>query len=169
MRTAALALTLFSAAYLLHWAVWRTKVPRRQSAALLAILLGTLPAGLAIVTFVPALQILRPHGIWELVQVSTFHVAMSLAYVVAYSAIAARSPSMTLLMYVADSGSRGRTHAELQAVLCGEDPVALRLGALLDDQMISEERGEYVLTSKGWAWSRGFGAFRKLLGMEIGG
>jgi hypothetical protein len=164
-----LALTLFLAAFLLHWAVWRIRVPRRQSAALLAILLAALPVGLALVTFVPALQVLRPRGFWEVVQVGTFHVAMSLAYVVAYSAIEGRSPSMTLLTCVADARGRGRTRAEIQAVLRGDDPVALRLRALLSDRMIAEEDGEYVLTAKGWAWSRCFGAFRNLLNMEKGG
>ena len=116
MRIAWLALTLFLAAFVLHWAVWRIRVPRRQSAALLVILLGSLPIGLALVTFVPALQFLRPHGMWELVQVVTFHVAMTLAYVVAYSAIEGRSPSMTLLGYVADARGGGRTRAELLSV-----------------------------------------------------
>jgi hypothetical protein len=169
MRIAALALTLFLAAFVLHWAVWRIRVPRRQSAALLAILLAALPAGLALVTFVPALQYLRPHGIWEFVQVGTFHVAMTLAYVVAYSAIEGRSPSMTLLTYVADARGSGRTRADLAAVLRGDDPVALRLNALLDDRLIVEKKGEYVLTRKGWAWSRCFGTFRNFLNMEKGG
>lgn len=169
MRIAVLALTLFPAALALHWAVWRIRIPRRQSAALLAILLGALPAGLALVSFVPALQILRPHGFWEVVQVCTFHVAMSLAYVVAYSAIEGRSPSMTLLTCVADARGHGRTRAELQTALCGDDPVTLRLRALLNDGLIVEEDGELVLTAKGWAWSRCFGTFRNLLNMKKGG
>ena len=169
MRIAALAMTLFLAAFLLHWAVWRIRVPRRQSAALLAILLAALPSGLALVWFVPALHILRPHGFWEVVQVCTFHVAMTLAYVVAYSAIEGRSPSMTLLTYVADAGGSGRTRAELADVLRGDDPVVLRLNALLGDRLIVEKDGEYALTAKGWAWSRCFGTFRNLLCMEKGG
>ena len=94
---------------------------------------------------------------------------MTLAYVVAYSAIEGRSPSMTLLTCVADARGRGRTRAELQSVLSGDDPVALRLGALLVDGLIAEENGEYVLTPKGRAWSHCFGTFRNLLGMEKGG
>ena len=169
MRIAALALILFLAAFVLHWIVWRIRVPRRQSAALLIILLATLPAGLALVTFVPVLQILRPHGFWEVVQVCIFHVAMTLAYVVAYSAIEGRSPSMTLLTYVADARGCGRTRAELQAALRGDDPVSLRLGALQGDHLIVQENSEYVLTAKGRAWSRCFGIFRNLLNMEKGG
>ena len=169
MRTAALALTLFSAAFLLHWVLWRIRVPRRQSAVLLAILLAALPVGLVAVTFVPALQFLRPHGFWEVLQVCTFHIALTLAYVVAYSAIEGRSPSMTLLSYVADAGGRGRTRAELAAVLRGDDPVTLRLEALVRDNMIAGEGDSYALTAKGWAWARCFGTFRSLLKMQKGG
>lgn len=169
MRIAALALTLFSAAFLLHWVLWRVRVPRRQSAALLAVLLAALPLGLAAVTFVPALQFLRPHGWWEVFQVCAFHIALTLAYVVAYSAIEGRSPSMTLLSYVADARGQGRTRAELEAVLRGDDPVTLRLEALVRDNMIAGDGDSYALTAKGWAWARCFGAFRNLLKMQKGG
>jgi hypothetical protein len=169
MRVAALALALFSAGFLLHWVLWRIRVPRRQSAALLAILLAALPVGLATVTFVPALQFLRPHGVWEVVQVSTFHIALTLAYVVAYSAIEGRSPSMTLLSYAADARDNGRTRAELEAVLRGDDPVTARLDALVRDNMIGRDGDCYALTAKGWAWARCFGSFRSLLKMQKGG
>jgi hypothetical protein len=40
---------------------------------------------------------------------------------------------------------------------------------LLGDRLIVEKDGEYELTAKGWAWSRCFGTFRRLLAMEKGG
>jgi hypothetical protein len=169
MRVAALALTLFSAAFLLHWVLWRIRVPRRQSAVLLGIFVAALPVGLAAVTFVPALQFFRPYGIWEVVQVSIFQIAMTLAYVVAYSAIEGRSPSMTLLSYVADSRGQGRTRAELETVLRGDDPVTARLDAMVRDNMIEQDGNDFLLTSKGWTWARCFGAFRGLLQMRKGG
>ncbi len=169
MRIAALELTLFSAAFLLHWILWRIRVPRRQSAVLLAVLLAALPVGLAVVTFMPALQLFRPHGFWQFVQVSTFHIALTLAYVVAYSAIEGRSPSMTLLSYVADARGKGRSRAELEAVFRDDDPVTLRLEALVRDNMIARDGSGYVLTAKGWGWARCFGTFRSLLKMQKGG
>lgn len=169
MRVAALALTLFSAAFALHWILWRIRVPRRQSAVLLAVLLAALPVGLAAVTFVPALLFFRPHGLWEVAQVCVFHLALTLAYVVAYSAIEGRSPSMTLLSFVADARGQGRTRADLEAVLRGDDPVTLRLEALVRDNMIAGGGDGYALTAKGWVWARCFGAFRSLLKMRKGG
>lgn len=169
MCACGLALTLFFAAFVLHWVLWRIRVPRRQSAVLLAVLLAALPAGLAAVSLIPALQSLRPQGFWELMQVGTFHISMSLAYVVAYSAIEGRSPSMTLLGFVADARGRGRSRAELEAILRSEDPATARREALVRDGLIAVDGNEYVLTEKGRAWARCFGAFRNLLKMNKGG
>jgi hypothetical protein len=169
MRIAGLAFALFLAAFLLHWIIWRIRIPRRQSAALLLILLGTLPAGLAAVALVPAWQAFGPRGFWEYFQVAIFHAALSLAYVVAYSAIEGRSPSMALLVYVADAGGQGRTREQLASLLRGENPVAARLQAMLRDKMVVQSGSHFVLTVKGWAWARSLGAFRGFLGMEKGG
>ena len=169
MRITSLAFGLFLAAFLLHWIVWRIRIPRRQSAALLVILLGTLPVGLAAVILVPALQGFGPIGFWEVLHVSTFHVAMSLAYIVAYSAIEGQSPSMALLVHVADARGRGCTREELQAVLRKSDPVATRLDAMLRDGMVEQWDGQCKLTAKGWAWARCLGSCRLFLRMEKGG
>jgi hypothetical protein len=169
MRIAGLGFGLFLAALLLHWILWRIRIPQRQTAALLVILLGSLPIGLAAAGPVPGLAFFGPLGFWEVVHVATFHVALSLAYVVAYSAIEGRSPSMALLAYVADGGGRGRTREELESLLRGENPVAARLDAMLRDKMVVLRGGRFVLTAKGWAWARGLGGFRRFLGLKKGG
>jgi hypothetical protein len=98
-----------------------------------------------------------------------FHVAMSLAYVVAYSAIEERSPSQTLVAHVADFQGKGRTREELVQVLKGLAPVESRLSAMLRDNMVSEIDGVYHLTPKGWKWAKVFSCWRRLLGMGKGG
>jgi hypothetical protein len=169
MRIASLAFALFSAAFLLHWLVWRIRIPRRQTAAILLILLGSLPAGLAAVIWLPALAWIGPLSFWEILHVAEFHIALSLAYVVAYTAIEGRSPSMALLVYVADADGRGRTREELESLLRDENPVEARLRAMLLDQMVVREADSFRLTPKGWAWAHSLGSFRALLKMEKGG
>ena len=72
------------------------------------ILLATLPAGLAAVGLLPSLKtFFGPLGFWQCLHVAIFHVAMSLAYVVVYYGLEERSPSMTILAYVADAGQQG--------------------------------------------------------------
>jgi len=169
MKTAGLAVGLFLAAFLLHWIIWRITIPRRQSAALLVILLGTLPVGLAAVTYVPALRPLGPLSPWQCLHVAIFHVTMSLGYVVAYSALEERSPSMTLLTFVADAGTQGRTLHELKAVLASAQPVENRLRAMLRDHMVVETPTSYQLTAKGRIWAQVFSRWLRLMGMTRGG
>ena len=94
----------------------------------------------------------------------------SLAYVVAYSAIEGRSPSMALLVYVADARGQGRTRDELEGLLRGENPVSARLQAMLLDKMVVENGGCIMLTAK----RLGVGSKprcvppQKFLGMEKG-
>ena len=51
-------------------------------------------------------------------------------------------------------GGRGSSRAELEAVLRGDDPVTLRLEALVRDNMIAGDGNGYALTAKGWGWAR---------------
>lgn len=98
-----------------------------------------------------------------------FHVAAMLAYVVAYSAIEERSPSMTILSYVADSYHRGRSRRELESVLMDISPVDRRLAAMIRDKMVQEDHATLMLTLKGQSWAKLFSAWRRLLGFRLGG
>lgn len=169
MRIAGLAFGLFLAAFLLHWIIWRIRIPRRQSAALLVIFLGMLPAGLLLLAFLPGLAGLAAVGPWQCLHVAVFHVAMTIGYVVNYSGLEGRSPSMTLLVFVADARGKGRTREELFDVLRGDCPVETRLEAMIRDNMVTCQNGTYVLTTKGCAWARVFGQWRDLLNLPKGG
>jgi hypothetical protein len=169
MKIACVAAGLFSFAFFLHWIVWRIKIPSRQTAALLLILLGVLPVGLVAIGVLPRLQSFAPVGFWEYLHVSIFHVAMSLAYVVAYSALEQRSPSMTVLVFVAASRRQGRTREELVDLLKGMLPVEARLDAMLRDGMLADVNDIYQLTAKGRLWDYCFAAWRRLTKLSKGG
>ena len=169
MRIAELALAQFSIAFLVHWLLWRVKVPRRQTAALLAILLGMLPLGLAAMSWGPGARLAGPLGLWQYTQIAVFHVALSLAYVVAYSALEEQSPSMTLLLQVARAKPRGQTREELAALLEGRSPAEARLDAMLRDKMVTRSDGQYRLTTKGTLWAAVFSCWLRLLKMDKGG
>lgn len=169
MKLALFAFGLFSAGFLLHWVWWRIRIPTRQSATILLLLLGTLFVGLAVAPYLSALEGYRPRNFWEVLHVATFHIAMTLAYIVAYSALEARSPSMTLLTHVADSGEAGRSEEELFAVLGGMTPIEARLVAMSRDKMILLESGSCVVTPKGRVWAQAFGSWRRLILLNKGG
>lgn len=167
VRVLSIALACFAAGFLIHWLVWRVRIPTRQTAWLLAIFSGTLAAALATAPWWPLAW--RFANAWEVLHVVIFHVAAMLAYVVAYSAIEERSPSMTILSRVADAGSRGQSREELQALLVGVSPVEIRVAAMLRDGMIREEAGRLMLTAKGRTWAGTFTTWRRLLRFELGG
>jgi len=172
MRVLCIAVTIFAVGFTLHWLWWRVRIPRRQSATLLVIFSGTLVAGLVALSLHAAdgeqrFWVLR--NAWEAAHVACFCVAAMLAYVVAYSALEERSPSMTILTRVADSGQRGQSREELQAMLLDVSPVEVRLAAMLRDGMVREEADSAVLTPKGWAWANTFSAWRRLLRFRLGG
>ena len=169
MRIASLAIGLFLAAFLIHWIVWRVRIPRRQTRALLLILLGMLPVGFAAALLVPALQGVAALGLWGWLQIAVFHVAMSLAYIVAYSSLEEPSPSMTLLLRVADAGKKGCAREDLVALLQGVSPVEVRLAAMVRDTMVADLGGIYRLTPKGRIWAEVFSWWLRFLKMDKGG
>ena len=169
MRIAGLAIGLFLAALLLHLIIWRIRIPRRQSAALLVILLAALPLGLATDAWIPFWKPSGPLGFWQYVHIAVFYCTMSLGYVVAYSALEERSPSMTLLTFVADAGPRGRTRPELEQTLARANPVENRLEAMIRDHMVVRTHNGYQLTRKGRIWARTFSCWLRWIGAARGG
>lgn len=168
MRVAVAATFLFGAAFAVHLIVWRIRVPRRQSAALLVIFLGSLVAGLVTLrcsdTGNP-----RRWGFWACGHIAEFHIAMSLAYVVFYSAIEEPSPTLTVMTCVAQTRAQGRTRAEIFEVLTEAVSVENRLGALIRDKMLLQANGAYRLTGKGRMWAKSFKAWRRLCALPTGG
>jgi hypothetical protein len=168
VSTAILAAGVFSAAFLVHLAWWRVALPRRQTAALLALFTGILFAWLAVSHCLPGRWFTAADR-WQAIHVAVFHVACTLAYVVAYSALEHRSPSMTLLVAVADSGGAGCTPEELRGLLAGASPVEVRLDAMVHDGMVARDGDGYVIAPKGRAWAAVFVWWRRFLGMPRGG
>jgi hypothetical protein len=168
MSTALLAVGVFTTAFLLHLAWWRIALPRRQTAALLAVFFGVLVAWLTLSHFLPGRWFTTADR-WQAIHVAIFHTACALAYVVAYSALEHRSPSMTLLAAVADSGAAGCSFEELRGLLAGASPVEVRLAAMVHEGMVTREGDGYRLAPKGRAWATVLSNWRRLLGMPPGG
>ena len=168
MSTALLAGGVFAAAFLLHLIWWRIALPRRQTAALLAVFFGVLVVWLAVSHFLPG-HWLTAADRWQAIHVAVFHTACSLAYIVAYSALEHRSPSMTLLVAVADSGTAGCSPEELRGLLAGASPVEVRLDAMVHEGMVVLDGDGYRLAPKGRAWATVLTHWRRLLGMPPGG
>lgn len=168
MSTALLTAGLFACAFLCHLAWWRIALPKRHTFALLALFFGALAAWLTLSITLPGRWFVATDP-WQALHVAIAHTALTLAYVVTYSALEHRSPSMTMLVAVADSSDEGRTAAELRGLLVGASPVEVRLSAMEREGMVSRERDDYRLAPKGRTWAAVLSNWRRLLGMPQGG
>lgn len=136
---------LLSAVFAVHLVWWRIALPRRQRAALLLLFIigSTMLAPLAAL-------FLRTAGFASLSWVQWLNVALAvlaftLAYIITYSALEADSPTLSLVRYVAAAGSRGIDGRELQDFMGQRPFVAARLSALIDEGMLVEQGGRYLL------------------------
>ena len=171
MRVFLIATAFAAAGSLAHWLWWRIRIPKRQTAALLATFSLALFVGLAVTSGLSAVvpTECRLQNWWEVLHVVGAHIAVMLAYVVAYSAIEERSPSMTILSRVATTGPGGASRLELEALLRKVSPVEIRIAAMLRDGMVRDQGGRLTLTTKGMGWAAVFSGLRRFLGFTKGG
>lgn len=171
MRVFLIAFFIAALGFWIHWIWWRIRIPERQTFALLATFSLVLAVGLVATTGVIAIipPAWRLTNAWEVLHVTCFHVAAMLAYVVAYSAIEERSPSMTILSRVAATGADGASRQELEGLLQRASPVDVRLNAMLRDGMVRSDGDRLALTAKGLAWARVFSTCRRMLAFPKGG
>lgn len=169
MKILILTTVLLGSAFVVHWLVWRIRVPRRQTAALLAIFFGALCVGIPMAACAPLAAGFTLRGPWECLHVAIFHVAVALAYIVVYSALEERSPSMTVLSFINEAGCAGRTREEITRVLRTASPVEVRLDAAIRDKMLVETGGRCELTPKGRAWAVSYEWLRHFLCLTRGG
>lgn len=157
MRVFLLSCVLLAAAWLVHFLLWRIRLPRHHIPVLLLVFAGVLGGWLAAAIFLA-----RPF--LEIVQVTMFYVPMALCYVITYSAIEGDSPTLSLMRALSQKGTAGMNAAEVENFLTQRPFVAARLAALLHSGLVREEGGHYVLRGMPSLFFRLILAFRKLYG-----
>lgn len=163
---------VFFSFFLLHLAVWKIKLPARQTKVLLLILFGGLAASLAVFVLFPAFSLAgfaAPSGAAELLAVALYVTSFILAYMITYSAVEADSPTLVMIKTVADAGARGIAREDFFAVLNDAVLVEPRIRDLLTDRMAVLDGGRYSLTAKGRLFAAIFVNYRALLGLGKGG
>jgi hypothetical protein len=169
MRVALFGGGLFLVVFLAHLAVWRIRVPRRAIRALVLFFLAALPSAYLLAAVLPALGEFAPAGHWEWLHVVLFYVPLSLAYAVTYTALEEDSPSLTILVFVAEAREGGRSREDLYGLIGDDVVIGSRLEALLVGGLLAPVNGKYQLTPRGKNWALLFGAFRWLYRLNLGG
>lgn len=157
---------------MVHLAVWKIKLPRRQTKILLYILFGGLTAALVFSILNPSfslLGILVPHGPAELLSTALYVTAFTLAYMITYSAIEADSPTLVMIKTIADAGEAGIRKEDFFKALNDDVLLEPRLRDLRTDHMAVFNNGIYSLTGKGRLFAAIFIKWHILLDREPGG
>jgi hypothetical protein len=146
--------------------VWRIRVPTRALTALLFWFLAIAPSAFLLgLTVLDAL----PSSLSDYLQIALFHIAATLAYIVTYSALEARSPSLTLVRWVAEAGGAGRLTTEILATIGSRDSLGTRIDAAVHDGLAARTGDTLGLTDRGRQIARVFQLYRRLLGTSKGG
>ncbi len=169
MQLVLFATGLFLTAFIIHLIVWRIRLPQKHTFTLLIIFLGILFISPLILQLIPSLISYQPRSLSEWFHVSLFHIALTLGYIVTYSAIEEDSPSLCLIRYVADAGTGGRTDEEVRNFLSQVPIIEMRIQASLRDNLMIKQDDKYQLTEKGRRLALVFKFTQDILGMRTGG
>ena len=167
MRLFLAGLLLLLLAFFVHIVAWRLRPPRRSIRALLCIFAAT-PLVVVPIYFAvePSPAFIDASGA---VRILLFYVSCALVYVVLYSAIESKSPSLAIVSYVASCGSAGCAEADFAGHVVDDEGVSTRIAAMQAAQMIVVGDGQCTLTPAGRRWAELFEFASHIFRLPLGG
>lgn len=145
----------FTAALVLQFLIWKIRLPKNHTRAILVIFFCCLMAG---VSFGGPFS---PYGRLRFV---LLFVSLTLAYVVTYSGTEVDSPSLVMVMRIAKAGRIGLAKDAFYEEMSNDVLVMPRLKDLLAGGLVRRGDGDrYRLTGKGAFVARLFEFYRELL------
>ena len=160
---------LFGLAFLVHVVLWKIHLPHRQTRALVVIFFGVLLVGLILLwsaKFIVHTKFLAPETIPEYLHITLFVATFTLAYIITYSALEADSPSLVMILRIAEAGSHGLPQEQFKRQMTDELLIVPRIRDLLRDHLVYAEAGKYKLTPKGVLFARIFIVYRRILNIS---
>lgn len=161
--------------FVLHYVIWKIRIPERQIKGILSIFFGVL----GVCILFEALLLQYSEDPWlaetlltdlsERLHVILFVTAMTLAYMITYTAIEADSPSLVMITRISGGGAEGFDRNKFDDAMNDDLLVLPRINDLVLDKMAVVEQGRYRLTRKGRLFARIFIYYRRLLNAGIGG
>lgn len=165
-------LSLLILAFLLHVFVWKIHLPKRQTKTMLLIFFGTLILGSAYLWTHPSYSLFgidTPVGWTEYVRIALMFTAFTLAYMITYSGLEADSPSLVMVLSIAQAGPEGLSKNVFFQQMTDDILIKPRVRDLLTDKMAYLDGDTYRLTPKGVLLANIFVVYRNILGAGKGG
>jgi hypothetical protein len=132
------SMALFVIALVVHVILWKVRLPKHHTQALLVIFFSILLLGLS-------LGICKCFSLLEILHASLLYASLSLCYVITYSAIEVDSPTLSLMRFVAENPLQGRTLSEIESFFAKRPFIRARISALLHSSLVREENGRYLI------------------------
>jgi len=98
-----------------------------------------------------------------------YFIALTLAYMITYSAVEVDSPSLIIIMKISEAGKLGLTKESLEGEMDDSVLIKPRLKDLLIDRMAEVHEGRYRLRKKGILMARLFTFYRNMMRAGKGG
>ena len=173
MKVLLWGITIFCAALFIHLMIWKIRLPRRQTKALLKIFFITLFAYLLSFWFISRFSmnftLFLPQKFSEYFHIFIFFVSLTLAYITTYSAVEVDSPSLLIVMNIAKPGKEGLDKEKLKQIINDDLLIKPRIRDLVTDRLVYLDTDRYKLSRGGFFLGRIFIFYRKLLNLEKGG
>ena len=153
-------------AFFVHIVAWRVRLPKRSIRALLCIFAAT-----PLVVVVPIYFAIEPAftDASDAVRILLFYVSCALVYVVLYSAIESKSPSLAIVSYLASCGRAGCAEADFADHVTDDEGISTRIAAMTAAQMIVVSNGQCTLTPAGRRWAKLFELASAIFRLPLGG
>ncbi len=164
---------LLGSAFLLHLVWWRIHLPKRQTKVLVLLFLGVLFSGSAVLCMAAEeftlFGVPPPGSLAGFLQMGLYFISFTLAYMITYSAIEVDSPSLLIVLKIAQAGQAGLDPVVLRNEMDNHVLVVPRVRDLLTDRMAELRDGKYRLREKGRLMALLFSSYRGLMGAGKGG
>jgi hypothetical protein len=166
MNDLATAAGLLALSLVTHLVLWRIRLPKRQTRALLLLFIVV-----PIVAAIVAIAVDHPLALSvpQTLRIALLYVACMLGYVVCYSLVENQSPTLAIVDYLAVAGKAGRSEADILARFGGGTTIEQRVELMAAGGWVHVHGDDIVLTPEGRKYALLFERGARIFGIELTG
>jgi hypothetical protein len=161
---------IITIALLVHVFIWRIRLPKRQTMAILYIFSCTIIVGvIALYKYGNSIAMIGvpiPESIFEYLHILIFLGVLTIGYIILYPGFEVDVPTLILVNTIAQSGVNGIEKERLYDLVNDNILIKPRIKDLLTNKNAYIEKGKYNLTPKGILMVKIILSFRKLQRLE---
>jgi len=152
------------AAWIIHLAIWRWRLPQAQLKALLVIFAVVwVPTALLVLADFVGVDSYKDGGLAGFLYFCLIYWSAAFCYVITYSAMEGDSPTLSLTRHLHRRGDAGVSHEEIEEFFRQRPFVGARVKALITDNIFIEQQGGYRLSPGRYLFFRVILGYRRIV------